>query len=91
MSNNRFKAAIILFSVAGPFGILVEFTASHKIIANCADFHSPKAALAAHSSAWFELPRGDLATPHQDFGGKEPPLGGPRKSCDNERGGFGCT
>jgi hypothetical protein len=56
MSNNRFRAAIILFSVAGPFRIFVEFTASHKIIANYVDFHSPKAAPAANSSASFEIP-----------------------------------
>jgi hypothetical protein len=84
MSNNRFRAAIILFSVAGPFRIFVEFTASHKIIANYVDFHSPKAAQAADSPASFEIPCGDLAAPHQDFIDKEPSLGRLRKSCNND-------
>jgi hypothetical protein len=47
MPGNRFRAAIIPFSAAGPFRIFAECTASFKRIANSREFHSAKSALSS--------------------------------------------
>jgi hypothetical protein len=52
--GNRFRAAIIPFSVAGPFRIFAEFTASFKRIANSREFHSAKRGLSSLFDGWFE-------------------------------------
>jgi hypothetical protein len=84
--GNRLRAAIIPFSVAGPFRIFAECTAGFKRIANSREFHSAKSGLASSF--------GGLAGIAAPGAGREPKktswpknrlLGRFRKSCHNNK------